>query len=589
MCGLLGFIGADAGRPPAMRSLSHRGPDARDTYASGDLYIRHFRLAIIGAEKTAHQPMVSFDGNVRVAFNGEIYNYKELAAWMGQPQLQEHGDTRVLLELLARHRMERLDLLIGMFAFAAYFEDTRELFLVRDRFGVKPMYYLTRGGALYFASEIKALEAVRPLGLSEERAREYLEAGVYPSGRDTFFDGVMQVEAGTWLRYRDRRIATGRYYDLLQECRALQDGPLEVEGYEALLADAVKLRLRSDVPISLHFSAGTDSTALLLKTKEVWGWDFPITAFTMGYADPEVDESQLAADHCRRIGVEQRRVQLDAEEVPELAVALHDFQDEPYGGVPTIAYYKMNQVERELGYIVSIEGQGGDETLAGYRSHAFLAMLDLHASGEDPELLQLMLKAHGTDLTSAIRAAEALLAAGFRSHTDMTDLRARRGRPVEKHLDWLKTIQLHDILVNKIPRTLRFNDRASMACGREVRFPLLDHRVLAYGLAFTHRQKFAGGLGKAPLRDIVRRHFPGVHTAPKRSVVTPQTKWFKGPLRSWVQERLALLRRTGFLQPQAFAAADEFFASSAPENSFPVWQLVNLSFFFDSERQPGRA
>jgi asparagine synthase (glutamine-hydrolysing) len=161
----------------------------------------------------------------------------------------------------------------------------------------------------------------------------------------------------------------------------------------------------------------------------------------------------------------------------------------------------------------------------------------------------------------------------------MTDLRDSNARPVEKFIDWLRTIQLYDILQNKIPRTLRFNDRASMANGREVRFPLLDHRVLEYAVAFGHGEKFQHGHTKAPLREIIRRHLPCAYSAPKRSVVTPQTRWFQGELKPWVLERTEVLRKSGSIPAVYFNKVDEFYADPAPTNSFALWQLVNLSYF----------
>jgi len=578
MCGFLGCFEADLSLAQAMMPLSHRGPDSEDEYQNRNLFLRHFRLAIIGSETTARQPMTSFNGRVVMAYNGEIYNYKELAKQIGQPELAEHGDTRVLVEFLAYYGLDKIDLLNGMFTIAAYFEDSRDLYLVRDRFGIKPLYYLKHKG-IYFASEIKSLRPVKNVSVSRDRLIDYLETASYPSGVDTMYEDIVQVDAGTWVKYGNGALETCRWYDFRAQIRAMQDERLSVDHYEDLVEDSIKLRLRSDVPISLHYSAGTDSTALLLKVKESWGWDFPLTTFTMAFDDIDADESALAQSYCDQIDVQNYRVHLNSKEVPELAEDLHGYTDEPYGGLPTIAYYKMNKVEREQGFIVSIEGQGGDEAFGGYLYHVYMAILDLHESGRDPKLLELMLKMHGLESSVAIQAAKKLIEAGFQSHTDMTDLRDSNARPAEKFIDWLRTIQLYDILQNKIPRTLRFNDRASMANGREVRFPLLDHRVLEYAVAFGHREKFQHGHTKAPLREIIRRHLPCDYSAPKRSVVTPQTRWFQGELKPWVLERTEVLRKSGSIPAVYFNKVDEFYADPAPTNSFALWQLVNLSYF----------
>ena len=396
MCGFLGMCGGDPGKARGMSSLAHRGPDAQGEYASASVFLRHFRLAILGEEAFAHEPMVSFDGSVVLAFNGEIYNYRELATGMGRPELATHGDTRVLAELLARDGVQRLDLLNGMFAMAAYFPREETLYLIRDRFGIKPLHYVISGGGLYFASEIKCFAPIVPLRLDPRRVSDYLGAGAYPSGASTFYEGIRQVEGGTYLCWRNGQATTTRFFDLAGSCRALLDQELSVEGYEDLLADSVRLRLRSDVPISLHLSAGTDSTALLLKTREVWGWDYPLTAFSMAFRERARDEAARAAACCRAVGVEHHKVYLAASQVPALAEELHRFQDEPYGGVPTIAYYNMNKVERERGFVVSIEGQGGDETFGGYLYHAYMAMYDLYTTGDRPGLLRQLLRRYDT-------------------------------------------------------------------------------------------------------------------------------------------------------------------------------------------------
>lgn len=579
MCGFFGMINGDAGAARRMTRLTHRGPDSSGEYAADGVYMKHFRLAILGAEAVAHQPMSSFDGTVVVAFNGEIYNFLEIAEWMGRKELAADGDTRVLVEFLAVHGLSRLAMLNGMFAIAAYFPGQNKLCLLRDRFGVKPLYYVRKGGGMYFGSEIKCFRDVASLVPNQDHVKDYLDAGSYPSGEQTFFSDVRQVEGGTWVEFQEGTIRAERYYDLRAACRALMEEHLDVEQYEELLADSMRLRLRSDVPISLHYSGGTDSTALLLKTKEVWGWDYPLVAFTMAFREKERDESRLAESYCRRVGVENFKVYLAAAEVPALAEELHRYQDEPYGGVPTIAYFKMNRIEREMKYIVSIEGQGGDETFGGYLYHLYMCIYDLHRTGRYSGLLQQLLRKHKIELSEAVARAEGLIAAGFRSHTDLTDLRAGHAEPARMEIDWLRSIQLYDILVNKIPRTMRFNDRASMACGREIRFPLLDYRVLAYGLAFDHRVKFARGLNKGPLRAIIKRHLPGVYTAPKRSVVTPQTEWLHGELKDWALSRIAVLRRAGMVPERCFACCDEFFRQRTSSNSFYVWQLINLSFF----------
>lgn len=565
-----------------MANLVHRGPDSTNDYRDANLFVRHFRLMILGNESDGMQPMVSFNKDVVVAFNGEIYNYRELAVEMGRPELIEFGDTRVLTEFLALYGVSRMSSLNGMFSLVLHFRSNEKTYLIRDRFGIKPLFYRKIKDSIYFASEIKSLKSVSPARLHQDRIRCYLDHGVYPQGEETFYQEIKQVSAGCWLCYENERQTQQSYYNLRNECTSLSEENLEIQHYESLFEDAIDLRLRSDVPISLHYSGGTDSTALMLKIREAWGENPSLTAFSMGYEEAEFDESNLAKSYCDQIGVKHQKVMLSHQEVPELAATLHGFQDEPYGGIPTIAYYKLNMVERQQGFIVSLEGQGGDETFGGYLYHAYLAMYDLLITGKNQTLLNKLMNTYDVDSRRVVKVAEQLISSGFQSHTDLTDLRSTPpNRSPELFFDWLKTIQTYDILINKIPRTLRFNDRASMACGREIRFPMLDHRVLACGLSFTHEQKYANGMCKSPLREIIRRTMKNTFSLPKRSIVTPQTRWLKGNLSGWAKHRIDLLRQAAGLPSKYFERAEKFFRSDDESNSFYVWQLINLSFFFD--------
>ena len=493
MCGIAGYFCHEGGPDTKGLSLAHRGPDSHGAFVSGPIRLEHYRLAILGEESVAAQPMTSRDGQFVLVFNGEIYNYVELADWLGEPSLAEEGDTRVLLEFLARFGLERLEMLNGMFAFGLYDLEREELHLVRDRLGIKPLYWSKVQSGVGFASEIKTFEPWRELRMDPVMVDNYLDRGTYPSFEKTFYKDIHQVQAGCSMTFSRKAMTRQQYYSLKDDCLAWINRSPSVDEYEELLADSIRLRLRSDVPVSLHFSGGIDSTALLTKMKEEWSGRSPVVDFSMGFAEGE-DESQLAGDISRMVGAEFHSVLLSAHEVPQLAEELSWYQDEPYGGVPTIAYYKFNKVQRDAGFIVGLEGQGGDETFGGYLSHVSMAVADLEESGASPDILNTVAAHYGQTVEELASVGRKLYANGFLGHTDLTDLREGFGHSPELFVDRLRTIALYDILENKIPRTLRFNDRASMATGREVRFPLLDHRVLACGLAMRHEQKFANGL-----------------------------------------------------------------------------------------------
>ncbi|WP_027178982.1 asparagine synthase (glutamine-hydrolyzing) [Maridesulfovibrio bastinii] len=577
MCGIFGIYGPKAQTPPNCDNIEHRGPDSQGELRLNDLYFKHFRLAIIGEQKFASQPMLSRDGKIAIIFNGEIYNYKELASWLGNPSLAEEGDTRVLVELIAKLGSKCLPKLNGMFAFAAFNKETQSLIVARDRLGIKPLYYTTDDKSFIFSSEIKGFASSISLKMDKTKLDNYLKYASYPSKCETFYENIFQVAPGHFIEVSENGLNYNKFYDIQDDILKWIDKRPQISTYEELFENSIQIRMRSDVPVSLHYSGGTDSTALLLKMKEIYG-KVPVISFTMAF-EGEEDESCLTEKYCRDLGVENIKVRFDPEETPELSAKLSWLQDEPFGGIPAIAYYKMNIAERRQGFIVSLEGQGGDETLAGYLSHEVMGLLDMHEQGNAKECIMNMATQMNKPVEEIIKQGSAFFNSGFQGHVDMTDIRTSSNCHPDIFVDKLRTIQLNDITNRKIPRVLRFNDRSSMGAGREIRFPLLDHRVVACGVALKHEDKFSSGLGKSPLRKIIERHLPDVACAPKRSVVTPQTRWLKGCLKKWALERIQILRDSNKIENHYFDRVEDFYNNPDPQNSFPVWQLINLSYF----------
>src|SRR5437764_6270524 len=271
MCGVAGFVtttdtvdAAALGR--MIRTLSHRGPDDEGVWTDEHVGLGNRRLAILDLSAAGHQPMFSEDGRYVLSFNGEIYNYLELRTELGE-RFKTGTDTEVLLACLVRWGMDALSRLNGMFAFALWDRVDRALYLVRDRFGVKPLYYSNRGGRFVFGSEIKSLAAVGvPMTPDLQTWGTYLRSGIYDGGAETFFGGVHRVPAGHYVRFRDGRVDVVRWYDFAERVRETypdrrSDKEVAAE-YGDLLADSVRLRFRSDVPVGVCLSGGLDSSVL---------------------------------------------------------------------------------------------------------------------------------------------------------------------------------------------------------------------------------------------------------------------------------------------------------------------------------------
>ncbi len=558
-------------------SLYHRGPDDFQRKKINRLSLNFFRLKILGGD-FGSQPMTSKSDIWSIAFNGEIYNYKELAREMGQDNLIDKGDTKVLIEYIDKYGLDNIHKINGMFAIVLYNHITEKLYLIRDRFGIKPLYYQFKDGNLIFASEIKSLIEKK---ISKKEIDSYIKSGKYPSNTSTFYKDIFEIRPGTICEINGENISEHIYYSLGNIIKNSEETS-DLDYYEKLLERAIEIRLRSDVPISLHFSGGVDSTALLIKVKEVAGWDYPIGIFNLKYKGFEQLDNEFAKQICDRLKLELNEVELDPYEVPELAMELQYFQDEPYGGIPSISMYKLNQIERDLGYVVTLEGQGGDEVFGGYLSHIYLAIKDMQdTKDENTKTINNLLKLINKTNQEVIDIADRFIESGFSAHTDLTNQRNINNKKIKKNNSWLQTVQLHDIINNKIPRTMRFHDRISAACSRELRFPLLDFNVIEYSLKLSNEFKMKDGIPKYPLKNIINKHLPNhLFNKKKRADSSPQTFWLQNHLRDWSYSNLNQLKQKNIIPDNYIDEAIRDLDDKKLSNSFHIWQLINVNLMY---------
>jgi asparagine synthase (glutamine-hydrolysing) len=566
MCGITGIFGQhwEQSQLEAMiASQRHRGPDADGAYqdASGRIGLGHNRLSIIDLSPAGQQPISSPDGRLRIVFNGEIYNYLELRAELGPYPYASKTDTEVVLAAYQHWGAACLDHFIGMFAFLIWDELEQRLFAARDRFGVKPLYYYQQSdGTLLLASEIKALRAAGvPMRPDAVAWATYLTSGAYDYCERTFWEGVKSVPPGYSLTWQQGQLRLAPWYDLAKRVSPeLDNRPLETVSaeYLALLSDSVRLRFRSDVPVGINLSGGLDSSTLLGLVQEVQGTESEVKAFTFITDDPRYDElpwvKQMLA-HTRHPSIVCR---LKPEDVPALAESVQAHQDEPFGGLPTLAYARLFEQARAEGVIVLLDGQGMDEQWAGYDYYR------VEENGGAATLVQGTNRAVRPDcLTPEFRA----LAAPF--------------EPPRPFPDQLRNLQYRDVRYTKIPRALRFNDRISMRSSTELREPFLDHRLFELALRQPRERKIVNGTNKWLLRQITRQLLPDIISeAPKRPLQTPQREWLGGPLRRWADERIqaALAFHGDWLDRKTVLTAWHDYCATGGNNSFYLWQWINL-------------
>jgi asparagine synthase (glutamine-hydrolysing) len=553
-------------------SQHHRGPEASGTYfdAAGLVGLGHNRLSIIDLSDAGRQPMASHDGNLQIVFNGEIYNYLELRAELHDYPYRSQTDTEVILAAYERWGDECLDRFVGMFSFMIWDEREQRLFAARDRFGVKPLYYSHEAdGTLRLASEIKALHASGVAAESDPVTwSTYFTYGLCDQSDRTFWKNVSGLPPGHTLVWKDGRVVIRCWYDLRERVTPSWDErPLEVvqEEYLSLLTESVRLRFRSDVPVGINLSGGLDSSTLLGLVQKLQGPQSDVKAFTFVTGDPKYDELPWVRQMLGRTSHPLVPCLLQPDDVPALAESVQTHQDEPFGGLPTLAYAKLFEHARAEGVVVLLDGSGLDEQWAGYDYY------QTALNGGSAHIVQ------GTK-ESPVRP-ECLLPE-FRS------LAESLGAP-EPFPDRLRNLQYRDIRYTKIPRALRFNDRISMRTSNELREPFLDHRLFELALRQQPQRKIVNGTHKWLLRQVVRDLLPnGVVEAPKRPLQTPQREWLRGPLRKWadecVTETLSVYGGT-WLDTKAVRAAWKGFCDGAGDNSFYVWQWVGLKLMTASK------
>jgi asparagine synthase (glutamine-hydrolysing) len=503
--------------PGCLPDETRRVPD--DGFPEGaDLVLGARRLAILDLSPSGHQPMGSAQG-CWIVHNGEIYNYRELheeLAGLGH-SFRGGSDTEVALAAYEEWGIRCFERFNGMWATAIWDQPRRTLVLSRDRFGVKPLYFASLGGGVVFASEIKALLAA---GVPA-RARDYALQAFLDTGRiditsaGTCFEGIEQVEPGTVVEWPLRGAPrTTRFYSLA--ARPPEDGDHASE-LIGLLDDAVGLRLRSDVPVGSCLSGGLDSSAVVsLAQARLDTVGERMRTFTFSAATEPLDETRFASSVAERAGVDPSFATAPSDLADQLEAAAWD-QDEPVGSGSVVAQRLVMALANAHGAKVLLDGQGGDEVLAGYSYYRPARLADLAASLRLGAWLGELRAAVGSDGLTARWLARATLGELRRRRPGLGRLAARQFEDVRLHL----------------PALLHYEDRNSMAFSIEARLPFLDYRLVEFGLGLPGASKIQGGWTKAVLRRALDDRLPPavVWRRDKVQFSVPQAQWLRGPLR----------------------------------------------------------
>lgn len=562
MCGIAGIIGEKASEAQLNHMLfvqKHRGPDNTATYISDNVVLGHNRLSIIDLSVEANQPFISENKRYVILFNGEIYNYIELKERL-KPfySFKTSSDTEVLLAAYIVWKEDCLHELNGMFSFAIWDESSKTLFAARDRFGVKPFYYSLQQNELYFASEIKGLFAAKLNRHVNERIwANYFTFGSYGMPYETFWEGIVQLPGGHYLRYQNNTCIINRWYDFVKSIESnnedLDYGHCKII-YEKLLLDSIKLRFRADVPVGFNVSGGVDSSTLLALVNKVQN-NHNIQAYTFYTDDKRYDELPWVKELVNITNNPLLEVLLEPNDVEKLSLEISKIQDEPYGGIPTLAYSKIFKMARLHGVLVLLDGQGMDEQWAGY---------DYYFNNNKQTIQGVSYSPYETDVLN-LEFAQLAVRPDYPQPFDNT----------------LQNLQYRDLFYTKIPRALRFNDRISMASSVELREPFLDYRLVEFAFKQPRDLKIKNGIQKFLLRDLISDYLSDSITyAPKRPIQTPQREWLGNELTAFVDmhlENLYYSKYNSWFKFEELNKSWQRYKDGQQDSSFYIWQWINFS------------
>lgn len=625
MCGIAGIVDVRSRREIDRElvarmntSQTHRGPDEEGTYFEAGVGLAHRRLSIIDLS-SGQQPLFNEDHSVVVVYNGEIYNYQELADELKAcgHDFRTHCDTEVIVHAWEEWGSGCVERFRGMFAFAIWDQNRETVFLARDRLGIKPLYYaLLPGGYLVFGSELKALRVHPdlPRALDASAVEDYFAYGYVPEPK-TIFEGVKKLSPGYFLELK-RATPTAeprQYWDV----PFLSHGPMSEQEAQAELVErlreAVRIRLVAEVPLGAFLSGGVDSSAVVAMMAGLS--ESSVNTCSIAFGDPKFNEADYASSVANRYHTDHQVESVDPNNF-DLVDRLAALYDEPYADSSAMPTYRVCELARKR-VTVALSGDGGDENLAGYRRYRWhlyeQRMRNWFPSGVRRTMFGALgraypkadwapkiLRAKATFQALARDAEEGyfhsisilgddlrarLFSARFKRTLDgyraVDVLRSHAARAPSDHP--LSRVQYLDLKTYLAGDILTKVDRASMAHSLEVRVPILDHKLVEWMSGLDPTLKLNGREGKYVLKKAMEPYLPrDILYRPKMGFAVPLASWFRGPLKSRVRDAVLgpVLAETGFFDPKFLKELVDHHQSGRRDNSAALWSLLMFESFY---------
>ncbi|MBM10297.1 MAG: asparagine synthase (glutamine-hydrolyzing) [Magnetovibrio sp.] len=610
MCGIAGIIGLRRVNTHAVKTMMdlmvHRGPDDSGIWTNdnGKIVFGHRRLAIIDLTNSGHQPMVSNDGNIVITYNGEIYNYVELANRLKSEgyEFRSDSDTEVLLAVYQCWGVDGFSELNGMFSFALYDSNTSHIICARDRFGEKPFLFAEIDNGFAFASEYKALLTLKDVSIdiNNNRLLTFLEQpriGL-DNERNTVFAGIKQLLPGEILslNLNNMKSKVTQYWKLERDQYSTSLSPEDAAShFRELLTDSVAIRMRSDVPVGSCLSGGLDSSTIVCLNRHHIGEDTPYHVFTGRFPESDCDEWTYAEEVIRQTGVISHQTEPKVQNLMDEFPKFIWHNELPVGSTSQYAQWCVFRLAKEYDVTVLMDGQGADEILGGYEQYFRAYLISLSNAGKRdraieeesriraryPDALADTIERWKMRLPFRLRRQLAYLSnkgSNFRYGLKGLQLKSMDANEDRSEKETLYEALYNDTFHAHLPTLLRYGDRNSMAHSREVRLPFCDYRLAE----FTFSQPASYLMGNVQTKYLLRRAMDGIlpnmilKRWNKQGFLPPQHSWFLGGLDKLAKEIINSItfRERGYWDVGWWQRVQKRLETGEPHLAWLLWKPV---------------